>query len=173
MVTMNPPEWAGAGWWRHTWTSDLEAPRYTVIVNGVVRMVGTRQNHLGVYVPADDVSIIDVTDADGAPGLAAHDHVLLSWPAVSGAGQYRVDRLVAAAYVPVGYVADIGRAAYTWRSNPVKAETATEFRVVPLAGDGNDGTPASHVVTLARHPVPPAVTRTLDEGTRRLTIAAA
>ena len=171
-VTINKPVNTGGNTWLLVWSSGLEDPVFHVYRDGLFLYSTSRTSGVFVARPSDTL-VIEVRDDAAIAETAAETAVDFSWQAVSGADKYRVEEYVDAAWVPRVIIADEGLESHRYRTARLGDGTTQQFRVTPIATDGNEGTPSTFNVAIARIPDPPAVTFTYDDETNKVTVEAA
>jgi len=122
--------------------------------------------------PLDDQVDVEVTDVAGAiPSFGAAARFTLTWGAVTGATQYRIDRFVGGEWVEQSPspVPAQGQSRFKWKSERLEDGEIHQFRVVPMDAAGNEGDELEFQGRMVRKPDLPRFTPTVDD-TGELTI---
>jgi hypothetical protein len=136
----------------------------------------TRGNHYSITTAPGHSPIIEVLDDPLAvPTIARSAHVTLTWTPAADAQRYRIERYTGSGWEIVDDVQAKGLSQCRYRTRGLPWQVSPHsFRVFAI---GENENPAGHVTVFVnmktRHPDPPAVTTTYDEGTNKVTIAAA
>jgi len=170
---------------RATATSDLSGTVYFHwYLDGVCVASGTLASHCFALPVGRSarLAVIDTTDADFDPVANAPD----GWPAWrslfwvrsldSGVDYYRIDqKLDAGDWSAVGRVAAVaGQWSYSYETGQLADLGTYTWRIVPVDAAGNDGTPTEiGPEKIVRTPDAPEFTATFDEGSTKVTFAAA
>ena len=170
-VTINAPEQVAARTWRVSWSSSLPTPTFWVYRDGELATI-TQQTSILLFAEAGESVVIDVVDdEDDVLPVVFPGRATLSWTAVANAAGYRVEEYIGAAWVVRTTVYDRGEACFTWSSRCLEDGATHQFRVVPVGANGNDGTPLTFSLLMARHPDVPDVDWSYDDGTGVATIS--
>lgn len=116
-------------------------------------------------------------EASGAGGIsdAWPGRMHLAWKNVEGATSYRVEEFVASVWTARRTIADDGnKPNFGFISRFLEDVTIHQFRVIPIAANGLEGTARTFSALMVRHPDQPVTTKTYNgSGTPTVTIAAA
>lgn len=160
----------------YEWVSDQVDPTYYEYVDGVLVSSGP-QTWRDLWLAPGEMVQFEVLDSPSeTPEPAYPSRAWLAWyaDAVDPAYRYRVDEYVDSEWVQVGAVLpQLGQTYFTWLSRVLEDETTHQFRVVPVAFNGEDGLPLLITVPVVRRPDPPTWTGAYDSGTGNLTVTVA
>ena len=111
-----------------------------------------------------DVSTTEPTDAPSARRV-------LSWGGASDCAAYRVEEYRDSEWVARATVRNTGRPRYSFTTRPLEDVTTHQFRVVPIAPSGDEGTATQKNFVVVRTPDVPRVTYTYASATGKVTVA--
>ena len=174
-VTYDAPEPVDLVTMRISWSSDATTPvPFRVYLGGVLISQQDSDDGTGsidVAIPPGAEPFLEVLDSStAAPSLAFPGRVTIAWDGVTGAGSYRIEEYVSAAWTARQTITDRGEGAFLWASRWLEDCQTHQFRVVPIGTDENEGTPLSFSFEMVRHPNTPSVSYVLN-GDRTLTIS--
>lgn len=173
-VTITTDTQVGPTDWLWEWSSDLGGtPTYYLYVDGVLVATTTRPWYQVSLTPGEQVQF-EVLDTDDLPTPAYPSRVWLMWDAVTDAATYRIDRWDGDSWEPVQTVTPAFGQTYFRVATAVLEDGVTHrYRVVPIAGDGNEGTAREYVIPVVRRPDPPDVAYTYDADTGEIVVSEA
>jgi len=169
---MLEPQYLGGNTWRIAWTSGLEDPTFTIYLDGEL-FATTAATHLDLYVEPGSSPVLEVVDDGAAASQAFPGRLRLQWGREDDTDHYLIEEVVDAAWTERARVRDDGRQYFHWLTRWLEDSTSHQFRVTPIGTNGNAGTAVAFTCLMVRHPDPPDVSMSYDEGTGDLTVSAA
>lgn len=171
-VTYDIPKSCGPSAWLFSWSSDIPNPTFHLFRNGIDQGFTKGFSWFVASAHGELVTIEVFDDATSIPGVrTVSARVLIAWDASAGADRYRIEELIAAAWVPRTVIRDNGDTRYTWPTAPLDDGPGYQFRVVPIGADDNEGAPVVTAFEVIRPPDPPVGAFTYDSGTGLLTVS--
>lgn len=156
--------------YRAEWESTIIDATFYIFVNGE-EYGETTSNLFDFPVGEGETVTIDVFDVIGqTPEHAFPSNMTLAWLQIDGFQGYRIEKFVNAAWVVLETLAQEDYRYRTFVSETLEDETVHDFRIVPIGGDGNDGTPLPVSGLMVRRPDNPEFTAVYDDPTRTITI---
>lgn len=177
-VTYNKPTPIDEQAVRFSGTSNATIPwNFRLYLNGV-----KREDRLAKYadweytanVPPGEGVLVEVLDNENAiPAAAFPGKATLNWVAVDNAVQYRVEEYVSGFWTELQTFDAEGRTAFVLDTRWLEDQTTHQFRVIPISGEFNEGTPLSFSFLMVRIPDYPVVDYAFDAGMGKVTLTEA
>ena len=171
MVTIESLERTGKTSWLLKFSSDQQDPIFYIYLDGVL-VAQTSQTQYELVVNPDEYYVIEVLDdANAQPMQIFPGKTRLSWfgSDIDNTKYYRIDEYISSQWVErkrmpekEGYI--------EWESRFLEDGTTHQFRVTPVATDGNEGTARQFNVLMVRHPDVPDVGYGYDSTDKQIEI---
>lgn len=170
-VTIDSSQLVGPSTWRISWSSDQPTPvTYRIFRDGVL-VTTTQADEHNFSIEPDERPLIEILDdSTTEPSEAFTSRFTLSWRSVVGAASYRIEELIGPGFVTRQIIPDDGRKWNNWVSRVLEDDQVHEFRVTAIGENQNNGTPVTFQIKMVRHPDPPEVAYSYDQGTGKVTI---
>lgn len=158
---------------RVRWTSSLGTPSYRLFQDGAL-ITTTELEEFTFSLELGHNSFIEILDdVTAIPAEVFTGYAILGWHASGTATAYRMEEKIASVWTPRQTIESDGQGYFNWRSRWLEDVTTHEFRVVPIAASGAEGTPLPLSIPIRRHPDIPDVSMVYASGTGKVTLAAA
>jgi len=174
-LQMLEPEQLDGRTWRLSWSYTGSADTFYLWLNGELAATTALQWFDVSGDPGEPLVVEVFDDSTESPSPTYPSRMRLGWFASTGApaaSSYRIDQYIAAAWVKRAAIPEDGRGFYQWVTRSLDDDTSHQFRIVPVAANGNEGTPVSFTALMVRHPDEPDVAIAYSSSTRKLTISA-
>jgi hypothetical protein len=151
MVTIEKILRIGNDTWQVRYFSSLQDPVFRIYIDGV-QVAVTELTSINVPVAAGEGAIIEILDdPDALPAEVFPGKVILGWPFVEGGSQYRIEEYVGGDWAEVARIKDNG-GYMKWQSRLLEDGQTHQFRIIPVAANGNEGTSREFAILMVRHP---------------------
>lgn len=156
------------------YSSTLPTPTFYIYAYGSLIAI-TAATTYEIEVPAGESVPIEVfDDPDTVPSYARDGHEVLCWASVADTDRYVIEEYFNSVWTQRGIVeTSAGRPWYEFKTRLLEDVTDHIHRVTPIGADENLGTPLEFKTLMVRIPDVTAIVTTYDNGTGKVTVAAA